>query len=108
MCKKNIGEPVFFAKRAHHLLIFNFQDFALRNRSSGCHADGLIRGDTSFAHEIAGAEQCDSCFLALLGDHAEPYSAVLNVIHSIRWLSLRKDGLFQTILTNSPPDATFG
>ena len=61
-----------------------------------------------FAQEIAGAEQRDGCFLALFGDYAESYSPFLNVIDSVRRLSLQKDGLFRAILVNRPSDASIG
>lgn len=54
----------------------------------------LVGSDATFAHEIAGAEQRDGCFLALFGDYAESYSPFRNVIDSVRSLSLQKDGCF--------------
>jgi hypothetical protein len=62
---KQVGEPMFLVESAQHLRPFNPQDSAVRNCSSACPAEGLIRGDASFAQEIAGAEQRDRCLLAL-------------------------------------------
>jgi len=64
----------------------------------------LIGSDASFAQEIIRPEQRDGCFLALFGDHAEPYSPLLNVIRRDRRLSLRKDDLLRAIPVKSPAD----
>jgi len=77
----------------------------VRHCSSGCHADGLIRGDASLAQEISGAEQRNGCFPALFGEHAEPHPPFLNVEDSIRTLSLRKDDFFPAIAMNSLAEA---
>jgi hypothetical protein len=44
--------------------------------------------------KIARAQKGDSRFLTLLGDYADLHCSFLNVKHSIRRLSLRKNGLF--------------
>jgi len=45
---------VFFVKRAWHLFL---QNRTRRSWGGGCHVDGLVGSDATFAQEIAGAEQ---------------------------------------------------
>ena len=102
---KQVGQLVFLVERAQHSLLFNLQDGAIRNCGSGCQANGLIRGQASFAEEIAGTEERDGRFLALFGDHAQPNPPRLKVEHSVRALALRKNGLFRFIASDTPAHA---
>ncbi len=99
---------MFCVERMKQLALFNPQDSAACNRSGSCQAERLIRSDAALAQEIAGAEQRDGCFLSLFGDHAEPRPSLLNVEDGVRWLSLRKDGLFRAIVVKGPADARIG
>jgi hypothetical protein len=65
----------------------------------------VIRGQTPFAHKIAGPKQGNGRFFALFGDHAKPYSPLLNVEDSIGTLSLGEDGLLRVVVKNCPADA---
>jgi len=91
---------------AEQFLPLNLQYRAIGSCGRGCGAQGLIRGDASLAHEIAGAEQRDGCFLALFGQHAEPDPPLLDIEDCVRTLSLGKDHLLRAVVTKSPADAS--
>ena len=105
---KQVGEPMFRVERLKQLALFDPQDRAARNRSGSRQAERLIGSDAALAQEIAAAEQGDGCFLSLFRDHAEPRPSLLNVEDGVRWLSLRKDGLFRAIVVKGPADARIG
>src|SRR3984893_8916521 len=64
--------------------------------SGGCDAQRMAI-QTSFAKKVAGSQDCDDCFLALLGNDRELDLALLDVENRVRDLSLRKDNLILPI-----------
>jgi len=92
-------------KRSQHAFLFNPQDGRVGDSSSTCQADRLIGGQASLAQEIARAKQRQGCFLAVLGEHAQPHRARLDVEHGVGALALRKYGLFRLVAKDSAADA---
>src|SRR6202165_3009380 len=52
---------------------------------------------TSFAKKMTWSQDCDDCFLALLGNDSELDPALLDVKNRVRDLSLRKNNLILPI-----------
>jgi hypothetical protein len=63
----------------------------------GCRDAQRMAIETSFAKEVASFQDCDDCFLALLGNDGEFDLALLDVKNRVRGLSLRKDNLILPI-----------
>src|ERR1700751_36068 len=102
---EQIRQLVLPMQRRQHRLLLNSKDCAVRHGSSSSQADSLIRREASFSQEVTRAEESDGCFLTLFGEHAELHAPLLNVKHSVRPVSLGKDGLFGTIATHCSADA---
>jgi hypothetical protein len=66
----------------------------------------MIRGETSFTHEIAGAQQRDGRFLTLFGDHTQPNPPLLDVEDRVGTFSLGENGLLRAIAKNRSAHAS--
>ena len=60
-----------------------------------------LAGQATFAEEIAGSQNCDDSFLALLGDNGPLGLAALNVKNSIRRIALSEYNLILPIIGNA-------
>src|SRR5436190_17750412 len=69
---------------------------AFINGPSCCDAERMAI-QTAFAKKVAGSQDCNDRFLALLGNDGEFDLALLDVKNRVRDLSLRKDNLILPI-----------
>ena len=76
-------------------------DDGFRNSHGRCYPPRLP-GQTSFSEEIVRTKNCDDGFIALFQNDCDLRLAFLDVENRIRGISLGKDNLVLTVLTNAP------
>ena len=90
MLDKQFRDVVLLVKHARHQRLLNLVKSAIGHRDSRCHAQRLT-GEASLAEELAGAQNGDDRFFALLGYDRELHLAPPDVEQGIRRLSLPED-----------------
>ena len=80
----------------HHGRLLYASNHAFIDGPGSCDAQRMAI-KTSFAKKLAGSQDCDDCFLALLGNDSEPDLALLDVENRVRDLSLRENNLILPI-----------